>query len=126
MIKNSKTESSEVIMSFKELNRRAKADTMKYKLRAERTSAIALFLQNTHYQMMEFSMKSQSYYSINVELEFQTRMSLQDIIETLMLMDDCLIMISTVNPIKDYTGERNELREERFWDFRQRRFAKGK
>jgi hypothetical protein len=82
-----------------------KAGTKTYKLRAEGLNDFLAFLQNDMY----FKMKSFTIEPIGVPdviVTFETSSSLSEIKEKLKEVPDSHVMLETVKPINEYTGER--------------------
>ena len=79
---------------------------MKYKLRAECSQDVVYFLNNVHTQLSSFSLIKDKELP-DVEFEFETDLTLDEIILTLQDFDDAHVMYQTVKPIEEYTGERN-------------------
>ena len=79
---------------------------MKYKLRAECSNDVVLFIQNTHSQMLNFSMVKYPELP-DVDFEFETELALEEIILILKDIEDSHVMYQTVKPIEEYTGDRD-------------------
>lgn len=79
---------------------------MIYKLRAECSNDVALFIQNAHSQMTNFKMQKDKELP-DVDFEFETELELDIIVLTLKNIEDSHVMYQTLKPINEYTGERN-------------------
>lgn len=80
---------------------------MKYKLRAECSQDILNFLEKSGNQMMSFKMTREDLTFPDAEFEFETKLTLDEIILILKGIIDSHVMYQTVKPISEYTGERN-------------------
>lgn len=79
---------------------------MLYKLRAECSHDIALFIQKAHTEFTEFKMVKKTGFP-DVEFEFMTALELDEIELILEEIQDSHVMCQTVKPLDEYDGERN-------------------
>lgn len=79
---------------------------MLYKLRAECLQDIVKFINKIDYQLLSFNMKKDSEYP-DVEFEFETNLTIEEIILALREIQDLHVMYQTVKRLPDYTGERD-------------------
>lgn len=75
-------------------------------MRAEVIDDVLLFVSNAPRRLTGFKVHQQSGFH-DVEFEFETESTLDEIIKTLSEIDDAHVMYQTVQPIEHYTGERN-------------------
>lgn len=78
---------------------------MKYKLRAEAPVDIAIFVMNTHEELISYTMKGIDMFGY--ELEFETNISIEDIRSVLEQVADSHVMNQTLSLSNQYTGIRN-------------------
>lgn len=84
-----------------------KTGTKTYKLRAEGLNDFLAFLQNDMYfKMKSFTIEPTGF--PDVVVTFETSSSLSEIKEKLKEVPDSHVMLQTVKPINEYTGEREE------------------
>ena len=79
---------------------------MIYKLRAECSNDVMKFIEKAHGHMENFKMERDKQFP-DVDFEFESKLNLDEIILILRDIDDGHVMVQTVKPIKEYTGERN-------------------
>jgi hypothetical protein len=79
---------------------------MNYKLRAESLNDVVQFIQNEYSHMKNFNMKRDELFP-DVDFEFETDLTLDEIIFKLKNINDSHIMYQTIKPINEYTGTRN-------------------
>jgi hypothetical protein len=82
---------------------------MTYKLRAECSKDVAVFIEYAHALFTSFKMQKLDGFP-DVEFEFETSLSLDDLILCLKTIVDSHVMYQTVNLLQDYTGKRNYYR----------------
>jgi hypothetical protein len=88
-----------------------KARFKKYKLRAECSYDIVLFLQKAHGPMLGFKMEGDTeLYMPDVEFEFETILTIERILDILKDIDDSHVMYETVQLLEQYTGDRDNRR----------------
>jgi len=80
-------------------------ERIKYKLRAELVADIFLFIQT--YKIYIFKIDKKDYFP-DTELEFESELSLNDLIKKISLLPDCHVMVETLQPKDKYTGVRIE------------------
>ncbi len=79
----------------------------RYKLRAEVSRDVIEFLGIAHTDLTDFRMTRVNLFIPDVEFEFETHLSLTEVIQQLKRLIDGHVMYQTVKPINEYTGERN-------------------
>lgn len=79
---------------------------MKYRLRAESSNDVSLFIQKTHWRMNSFSMLKYNKLP-DIDFQFETDLKLEEIILILKDIEDSHVMYQTVKPIEEYTGDRD-------------------
>jgi hypothetical protein len=79
---------------------------MNYKLRAESLNDVVQFIQNEYSHMKNFNMKRDELFP-DVDFEFETDLTLDEIIFKLKNINDSHVMYQTIKPINEYTGSRN-------------------
>lgn len=79
---------------------------MEYKLRAECSNDVLLFVALCGTKLTNFSMKEWEGYP-DVDFVFTTDLSITEIINLMKTIDDSHVMIETVRPINEYTGIRD-------------------
>lgn len=80
--------------------------SLKYKLRAECSYDLTLFINLCHNILSQFSMIKMNQIP-DVEFEFTTDLSIIEVIDYLETLEDSHVMIETLKAIDSYTGIRD-------------------
>jgi len=87
-----------------------KTNIMKYKFRAECSNDALMFRENTVSLMDNFNITTQDIDGLaipDVDVEFESNLTLDEIIDKMKDVIDGHVMFQTVKPIEEYTGERD-------------------
>jgi len=79
---------------------------MNYKLRAESTTDVVNFIKTAHELLINFKLESAPL-TPDVYFEFETDLSLDEIILILKEIEDSHVMYQTLNTLESFTGLRN-------------------
>jgi hypothetical protein len=77
-----------------------------YKLRAECFTDVAHLVQSEYFQISAFNMVRKDSLP-DVEFEFTTVLTIDELITAMKPIRDAQVMYQTVKPVSEYTGERN-------------------
>ena len=77
----------------------------KFKFRAECLRDVEELLRQINHSEMEVNIKF--FHVPDVEVTLLTSLTLDSIIQEAREIDDCHVIVETIQPIQDYTGERD-------------------